>query len=144
MSSLEWFWGMKHGSLNLDTRYNVFPISSSLLRLYEENKWGLLLSDDIMPEDSVLVSQAGLRETPHNPNSFAPLLTDLHYQASLSQDAAFVQDTESSPMTSRVPIAKSDPVANRTNPPARLNFPKSKSQTPTIIFPSFSYDFFPF
>ncbi|KAF7424973.1 hypothetical protein PC9H_010284 [Pleurotus ostreatus] len=48
MSSLEWFWGMKHGSLNLDTRYNVFPISSSLLRLYEENKWGLLPSDDIV------------------------------------------------------------------------------------------------
>lgn len=59
---------MKHGSLNLDTRYNVFPskflllmsfhtfhlrligliVSSSLLRLYEENKWGLLPSDDIV------------------------------------------------------------------------------------------------
>ncbi|KAJ8694521.1 hypothetical protein PTI98_007185 [Pleurotus ostreatus] len=65
MSSLEWFWGMKHGSLNLDTRYNVFPILRSSVYMKRisggySHQMTLFIT---MPEDLVLVLQAGLRET---------------------------------------------------------------------------------
>ncbi|KAL0950576.1 hypothetical protein HGRIS_007374 [Hohenbuehelia grisea] len=75
----------------------------------------------------------------HGPNSFAapahrpPLPSESLTRVDLQLPPLGMQHSfmtpESSPMTSRVPIAKSDSVANRTDPPARLNFPMS--QTPT-------------
>ncbi|PPQ74143.1 hypothetical protein CVT24_012836 [Panaeolus cyanescens] len=43
---LEWSWGLRHGSLNLDTHKNVFSVGASLRELYQEDKWMLI------PEES--------------------------------------------------------------------------------------------
>ncbi|EKM76574.1 hypothetical protein AGABI1DRAFT_131129 [Agaricus bisporus var. burnettii JB137-S8] len=48
MTSLEWFWRLKHRELNLDTRYNIFFAGASLHVLHNNDSWGLL-----PPEDSI-------------------------------------------------------------------------------------------
>ncbi|KAF7759616.1 hypothetical protein Agabi119p4_11311 [Agaricus bisporus var. burnettii] len=48
MTSLEWFWQLKHRELNLDTRYNIFFAGASLHILHDNDSWGLL-----PPEGSV-------------------------------------------------------------------------------------------
>ncbi|EPQ55561.1 hypothetical protein GLOTRDRAFT_110941, partial [Gloeophyllum trabeum ATCC 11539] len=48
LSSLEWFWRMRHRSLNLDTRYNIFPLGASLHFLHDHHRWALLPPDEIV------------------------------------------------------------------------------------------------
>ncbi|KAJ3507954.1 hypothetical protein NMY22_g16770 [Coprinellus aureogranulatus] len=42
MRCLEWSWNMREGTLNLDTRQNVFFLAPGLHSLYKEKKWILL------------------------------------------------------------------------------------------------------
>ncbi|PPQ72839.1 hypothetical protein CVT24_012885 [Panaeolus cyanescens] len=46
MDSLEWSWGMKRGTLNIDTYRNIFSLSASMYSLYQGRKWGLLPSEE--------------------------------------------------------------------------------------------------
>ncbi|KAJ3523309.1 hypothetical protein NMY22_g11497 [Coprinellus aureogranulatus] len=48
MRSLEYIWGMREGTLNLDTRRNIFFVGKVLHKLYKEGKWVLC------PEESIL------------------------------------------------------------------------------------------
>ncbi|KAL0957225.1 hypothetical protein HGRIS_001039 [Hohenbuehelia grisea] len=48
MTKLEWYWGMTRGTLNLDTRYNVFPCASQLHGILDVSGWGLLPPDDVV------------------------------------------------------------------------------------------------
>ncbi|PPQ87011.1 hypothetical protein CVT24_002716, partial [Panaeolus cyanescens] len=48
MDSLERNWGLIEGSLNLDTRRNVFFVGASLYELYRKHKWSLV------PEEMVV------------------------------------------------------------------------------------------
>ncbi|KAF7436273.1 hypothetical protein PC9H_003102 [Pleurotus ostreatus] len=47
MNKLERYWGMTRRTLNLDTRYNVFPCSSGLHVSHDASEWGLLPLDNI-------------------------------------------------------------------------------------------------
>ncbi|KZP27458.1 hypothetical protein FIBSPDRAFT_853361, partial [Athelia psychrophila] len=44
MDSLEWWWNLPNKSLNLDTRYNIFPLGSTLYALLDKPEW-LLIPD---------------------------------------------------------------------------------------------------
>ncbi|KAF8992490.1 hypothetical protein BDQ17DRAFT_1369461 [Cyathus striatus] len=48
LDSLEWNWNMRKGTLNLDTRYNVFPAGESVFRMFDKNQWILLPDDEIL------------------------------------------------------------------------------------------------
>ncbi|PPQ74142.1 hypothetical protein CVT24_012835 [Panaeolus cyanescens] len=48
MDSIEWAWGLRKGSLNLDTSRNIFFLDSSIFELYKTRKWILV------PEESVV------------------------------------------------------------------------------------------
>ncbi|KAH6892776.1 hypothetical protein BKA70DRAFT_1440579 [Coprinopsis sp. MPI-PUGE-AT-0042] len=50
MSSLEWNWNLRRGTLNLDTRENVCFLGASMKLLYENNQWGLLPEEHIIDE----------------------------------------------------------------------------------------------
>ncbi|PPR07166.1 hypothetical protein CVT24_010719 [Panaeolus cyanescens] len=59
LDSLEWAWGMSRGSLNLNTRRNLFFVGASWHELYKDNKWALLPSrEDVLKfydEDGVFL-----------------------------------------------------------------------------------------
>ncbi|PPR04146.1 hypothetical protein CVT24_010696 [Panaeolus cyanescens] len=46
IDALEWTWGMKRGTLNLDTHRNIFSLGPSMYSLYREKKWGLLPTEE--------------------------------------------------------------------------------------------------
>ncbi|KAF9037563.1 hypothetical protein BJ165DRAFT_1501840 [Panaeolus papilionaceus] len=46
VDGLEWSWAMKKGTLNLDTRHNIFFLSASMHELYKDKKWALLPDKD--------------------------------------------------------------------------------------------------
>ncbi|KAF9037568.1 hypothetical protein BJ165DRAFT_1532235 [Panaeolus papilionaceus] len=46
IESLEWNWGMKEKTLNLDCKKNIFFLSSSMYQLYKERKWVLLPDEE--------------------------------------------------------------------------------------------------
>ncbi|KAF9008243.1 hypothetical protein BDQ17DRAFT_1323611 [Cyathus striatus] len=48
LDSLELSWGMRKGSLKLDTRYNIFPVGVSLAHMYEKLQWILIPDNDIV------------------------------------------------------------------------------------------------
>ncbi|KAJ2915135.1 hypothetical protein MD484_g5276, partial [Candolleomyces efflorescens] len=48
MRSLEYIWGMREGTLNLDTRRNMFFLGEPLRSLYKKRRWALC------PEESVV------------------------------------------------------------------------------------------
>ncbi|GJJ11826.1 hypothetical protein Clacol_006064 [Clathrus columnatus] len=48
INELEFAWGMKRGTLNLDTRSNVFCLSAKFGALWENYKWILLPEDHIL------------------------------------------------------------------------------------------------
>ncbi|GJJ11849.1 hypothetical protein Clacol_006087 [Clathrus columnatus] len=48
INDLEFSWGMKRGTLNLDTRSNVFCVSTKFKRLWEKSKWILIPEDHIL------------------------------------------------------------------------------------------------
>ncbi|PPQ74144.1 hypothetical protein CVT24_012837 [Panaeolus cyanescens] len=48
MDGIEWCWGLRRGSLHLDTRRNTFVLDISVLKLYKSRKWILI------PEESVV------------------------------------------------------------------------------------------
>ncbi|GJJ11825.1 hypothetical protein Clacol_006063 [Clathrus columnatus] len=48
INNLEFSWGMKRGTLNLDTRLNVFCLSAKFSALWEDYKWILLPEDHIL------------------------------------------------------------------------------------------------
>ncbi|PPR01853.1 hypothetical protein CVT24_001741 [Panaeolus cyanescens] len=48
VEALEWGWGMRKGSLNLDTSRNILFLGASLHELYKNRKWALV------PEESVV------------------------------------------------------------------------------------------
>ncbi|TEB18842.1 hypothetical protein FA13DRAFT_1802902 [Coprinellus micaceus] len=48
MKSIEYTWGMREGTLNLDTRRNVFFLGQPLHNLYKKGRWALC------PEESVI------------------------------------------------------------------------------------------
>ncbi|GJJ11844.1 hypothetical protein Clacol_006082 [Clathrus columnatus] len=48
INDLEFSWGMKRGTLNLDTRLNVFCLSAKFSALWEDYKWILLPEDHIL------------------------------------------------------------------------------------------------
>ncbi|KAF9037549.1 hypothetical protein BJ165DRAFT_561915 [Panaeolus papilionaceus] len=50
VETLEWNWAMAKGSLNLDTRQNVFFLGASMHKLYKDKKWVLLPDKDIIYE----------------------------------------------------------------------------------------------
>ncbi|KAL0945125.1 hypothetical protein HGRIS_004278 [Hohenbuehelia grisea] len=50
MTSLEWYWGMRRNSLNLDTRYNVFMCGSTLHNMQDAGRWALLPSEEIIQQ----------------------------------------------------------------------------------------------
>jgi len=45
---LEWYWNMRHSSLNLDTRYNIFRLDSSYHTHFDIDGWLLLPHPDIL------------------------------------------------------------------------------------------------
>ncbi|PPQ84519.1 hypothetical protein CVT24_006635 [Panaeolus cyanescens] len=45
LGSLEWHWGLKKGTLNLDTHRNIFFLGASLYKLYRQMKWVLVPED---------------------------------------------------------------------------------------------------
>ncbi|KAF8992478.1 hypothetical protein BDQ17DRAFT_1432328 [Cyathus striatus] len=48
MDSLEWFWRMRKGSLNLDSRYNIFPAGISAHRMFDAKQWIMVPHKDIV------------------------------------------------------------------------------------------------
>ncbi|KAF9001144.1 hypothetical protein BDQ17DRAFT_1426711 [Cyathus striatus] len=48
ISSLEWYWKMRKGTLNIDTRYNVFPAGASVHGMYDKGQWILVPDDTIV------------------------------------------------------------------------------------------------
>ncbi|PPQ74138.1 hypothetical protein CVT24_012831 [Panaeolus cyanescens] len=49
VDSMEWEWNMVRGTLNLDTRRNVFCLGESMYELYKNKKWALLpTEEDVM------------------------------------------------------------------------------------------------
>ncbi|CAA7270529.1 unnamed protein product [Cyclocybe aegerita] len=48
MDSVEWYWNLRRGSLNLDTRRNIFRAGSSLHWLHDQHQWALLPPPDIV------------------------------------------------------------------------------------------------
>ncbi|PPQ99640.1 hypothetical protein CVT24_005218 [Panaeolus cyanescens] len=48
MQSLEWTWGLIKGSLNLDTRRNIFFVGESMYAMYRKYQWSLV------PEEKVV------------------------------------------------------------------------------------------
>ncbi|PPQ80315.1 hypothetical protein CVT24_000414 [Panaeolus cyanescens] len=48
LDSLEWHWGLKKGTINLDTHRNTFFLGASLYELYRQNKWVLLPEDEVL------------------------------------------------------------------------------------------------
>ncbi|PPR01851.1 hypothetical protein CVT24_001739 [Panaeolus cyanescens] len=48
MDSLEWFWRMRRGTLNLDSRRNIFfsSVDASMHALFQDKKWGLLPTEE--------------------------------------------------------------------------------------------------
>ncbi|KAL0959459.1 hypothetical protein HGRIS_011172 [Hohenbuehelia grisea] len=48
MTNLEWYWGLRHSTLNLDTRRNILLAGSSLHGLHDNHRWGLLPPDDVI------------------------------------------------------------------------------------------------
>ncbi|PPQ72838.1 hypothetical protein CVT24_012884 [Panaeolus cyanescens] len=46
MDSLEWAWGMRRGSLNLDTGRNVLFLSATMYSLYVNKKWVLVPTEE--------------------------------------------------------------------------------------------------
>ncbi|KZP32848.1 hypothetical protein FIBSPDRAFT_1036478 [Athelia psychrophila] len=42
MDNLEWWWNIPKNTLNLDTRYNIFPLASGLHGLFDKHEWLLL------------------------------------------------------------------------------------------------------
>ncbi|KAF6741566.1 hypothetical protein DFP72DRAFT_1180392 [Ephemerocybe angulata] len=48
MKSIEWSWKMRKGTLNLDTRRNVFFLGASLQSLYKSGLWALIPEERIV------------------------------------------------------------------------------------------------
>ncbi|KAG6372243.1 hypothetical protein JVT61DRAFT_8044 [Boletus reticuloceps] len=52
MASLEYWWDMKYHTLNLDTRYNIFPVNASLHHMFDKPNtfpsWTLLPTDEVI------------------------------------------------------------------------------------------------
>ncbi|KAF8435483.1 hypothetical protein L210DRAFT_3762736 [Boletus edulis BED1] len=52
VTSLEYWWDMKYYTLNLDTRYNIFPVNASLHRMFDKPNtfpsWTLLPLDEVI------------------------------------------------------------------------------------------------
>ncbi|KAF8992479.1 hypothetical protein BDQ17DRAFT_1546441 [Cyathus striatus] len=49
LDSLEWNWFMRKGDLNLDTRFNIFPASESVGKMFNNYKW-ILVPDETIVE----------------------------------------------------------------------------------------------
>ncbi|PPQ80680.1 hypothetical protein CVT25_001814 [Psilocybe cyanescens] len=50
MHALEWSWGMREGSLNLDTRRNLFFLGASMRSLYVSGKWALCPEEHVVDQ----------------------------------------------------------------------------------------------
>ncbi|PPQ76976.1 hypothetical protein CVT24_009482 [Panaeolus cyanescens] len=48
MESLEWIWGLVQGSLNLDTRRNIFFVGASLYEMYKRRRWTLVPEEQVV------------------------------------------------------------------------------------------------
>ncbi|KAF9037585.1 hypothetical protein BJ165DRAFT_1597308 [Panaeolus papilionaceus] len=48
INGLEWYWRMEQGTLNLDTRSNIFFVGASLHQLYVDKKWVLLPEREVV------------------------------------------------------------------------------------------------
>ncbi|PPQ99649.1 hypothetical protein CVT24_005227 [Panaeolus cyanescens] len=48
MESLEWIWGLVQGSLNLDTRRNIFFVGASLYEMYKRRNWSLVPEENVV------------------------------------------------------------------------------------------------
>ncbi|PPQ82079.1 hypothetical protein CVT24_012307 [Panaeolus cyanescens] len=62
LAGLEWHWGLKIGTLNLDTHRNIFFLGASLYKLYRQNKWVLLPEDDVLDRYVYANGRAVVRE----------------------------------------------------------------------------------
>ncbi|TFK19914.1 hypothetical protein FA15DRAFT_673994 [Coprinopsis marcescibilis] len=47
-ASLEWFWGMRKNTLNLETPQNIFPVGSSIHRMYDAGQWIMVPEEHIV------------------------------------------------------------------------------------------------
>ncbi|PPQ99651.1 hypothetical protein CVT24_005229 [Panaeolus cyanescens] len=50
IQSLEWSWGLIKGSLNLDTKRNVFFVGASLYELYKRHQWSLVPEEKVVSQ----------------------------------------------------------------------------------------------
>ncbi|KAF9528248.1 hypothetical protein CPB83DRAFT_894514 [Crepidotus variabilis] len=50
LDRIEWYWNMERGSLNLNTRWNIFSVGANLHRLRSHQQWVLLPEDDIIQQ----------------------------------------------------------------------------------------------
>ncbi|PPQ76977.1 hypothetical protein CVT24_009483 [Panaeolus cyanescens] len=50
MQSLEWCWGLIKGSLNLDTRRNVFFVGASFYELFKRHRWSLVPEEKVVSQ----------------------------------------------------------------------------------------------
>jgi len=50
LDSLEYWWGLRHRSLNLKSRYNIIPIGASLRRMFDLNYWMLLPDTEVIKQ----------------------------------------------------------------------------------------------
>ncbi|KAJ8468171.1 hypothetical protein ONZ45_g17341 [Pleurotus djamor] len=66
MDSLEFWWHMKHKSLNLDTRYNVFKAVSDLHFLHDQGEWGFLPSESIVGGFYAKITRSSFPDKPEN------------------------------------------------------------------------------
>ncbi|PPQ82080.1 hypothetical protein CVT24_012308 [Panaeolus cyanescens] len=48
IDGIEWCWGLRRGSLNLDTSRNIFFLDASVFKMYRKRKWVLV------PEESIV------------------------------------------------------------------------------------------
>ncbi|PPQ80316.1 hypothetical protein CVT24_000415 [Panaeolus cyanescens] len=62
LAGLEWHWGLKIGTLNLDTHRNIFFLGASLYKLYRQKKWVLLPEDDVLDRYVYANGRAVVRE----------------------------------------------------------------------------------
>ncbi|KAH6890706.1 hypothetical protein BKA70DRAFT_1234566 [Coprinopsis sp. MPI-PUGE-AT-0042] len=74
MSRLEWNWNLRRGTLNLDTRGNIFFLGASMKLLYENGQWALLPEDRIIDQYYAKLS-AGFS----TPRSEFPIISETSY-----------------------------------------------------------------
>ncbi|PPQ99645.1 hypothetical protein CVT24_005223 [Panaeolus cyanescens] len=48
VTPLEWNWDLMKGSLNLDTRRNIFFLAPSIYELYKDRRWSLIPEEDVV------------------------------------------------------------------------------------------------